>query len=154
MNMWLFLAFLAIPLVEIGLFVVIGGAIGLWLTLIWVVVSAFLGIIVLKGVASLGPISLSANMIEMQDTQSPLAHRLLVAIAGGLLIIPGFLTDAVGLALLIPPLRRQIMRLVAWRLGNPASTAAGSAPIDGEWREVRTTEPKMSDSLPPDSTRH
>lgn len=152
--MWLFLAFLAVPLVEIGLFVVIGGAIGLWLTLLWVVVSAFLGIIVLKGVASLGPLSLSANMSEMQDVQSPLAHRLLVTIGGGLLVLPGFLTDAVGLALLIPPLRRIALRLVAWRLGNAEGSATVSATIDGEWREVRTPEPKMPDNLPPDSTRH
>ena len=35
--MWLMLAVLALPLVEIALFVVVGGAIGLWATLAWVV---------------------------------------------------------------------------------------------------------------------
>ncbi|MCX7287084.1 MAG: FxsA family protein [Rhodobacterales bacterium] len=93
-------------------------------------------------------------MIEMQDVQSPLAHRLLVTIGGGLLVLPGFLTDAVGLALLVPPLRRIALRLVAWRLGNPESNVSAATTIDGEWREVHTSASKMSDSLPPDSTRH
>ncbi len=152
--MWLFLAFLAVPLVEIGLFVVIGGAIGLWPTLIWVILSAFLGIIVLKGVASLGPISLSADLDEMRNPLSPLAHRLLVVVGGGLLVLPGFLTDAVGFVLLIPPLRRLVLRLIAGRLEKQAAASMDSSPIDGEWREVVAEEPKIPGNLPPDPTRH
>ena len=41
--MWLFVAFLAVPLIEIGLFIQIGGVIGLWPTLLVVVLTAILG---------------------------------------------------------------------------------------------------------------
>lgn len=47
--MWLLLIILAVPLIEIGLFVQIGGMIGMWATIAWVIVSAGLGIVVLKG---------------------------------------------------------------------------------------------------------
>ena len=152
--MWLFLAFLAVPIVEIALFIVIGNAIGLWPTLIWVVLSAFLGLIVLKGVASLGRISLSANMNEMRDVRSPLAHRLLVAIGGGLLVLPGFLTDAVGLVLLIPPLRAKVIKLVAWRLEASGGNEASSMTIDGNWRDISPAETDGAAKTAPDTTRH
>jgi UPF0716 protein FxsA len=152
MNMWLFLAILAVPIIEIALFIVIGGAIGLWLTLAWVVLSAFLGVIVLKGVASLGRISLSADMNEMRNVQSPVAHRLLVVIGGGLLVLPGFLTDAIGLALLIPPLRRMVIGLVAWRLRAFGDTEDMPTTIDGSWREVGPTDSEAK--VPPQATRH
>jgi UPF0716 protein FxsA len=60
--MWLMLALLALPLIEIALFVVIGGAIGLWPTLAWVVLSVVLGVVILKLVARLGPISFDRDV--------------------------------------------------------------------------------------------
>ena len=154
--MWLFLAILAVPLIEIGLFVEIGGAIGLWPTLIWVVLSAALGIIVLKGVASLGPLSLSRNMAEMQDPLSPLANRLMVVIAGGLLVLPGFLTDSIGLVLLVPPLRKLVIRLAGRRLRRQHAAATGTSVIDGDWREVdpAAPPPPQTGNTPSDWTRH
>ncbi|MFZ1338303.1 MAG: FxsA family protein, partial [Paracoccaceae bacterium] len=49
--MWLLVALLGWPLMEIGLFVVIGGQIGLWATLAWVVLSAMLGVLALRIIA-------------------------------------------------------------------------------------------------------
>lgn len=150
--MWLILAIIAIPLIEIGLFIWIGGLIGLWPTLIWVVVSGALGLIVLKGIASLGPVSLSRDMTEMRDPMSPYAHRLLVAVGGGLLLIPGFMTDAVGLFLLLPPLRAVALRLVAARLERLRAASVTVQTVDGEWTVVT---PAPDDRLPPsDGTRH
>jgi UPF0716 protein FxsA len=152
--MWLIVAILAIPLIEIALFVVIGGAIGLWATLIWVILAAALGIIVLKGVASLGPITLSRDLREIQDVASPLAHRTLVVIAGALLVLPGFMTDAVGLFLLVPPLRRIAIRWAGRRLQRTQRAAAPPATvIDGEWHEVDPRQTATS-GTPPTDTRH
>lgn len=151
--MWLILAILAVPLIEIALFIVIGGAIGLWPTLIWVVLAAVLGVIVLKGVASLGPVSMRRSLEEVRDPLSPLAHRLMVAFGGGLLVLPGFMTDAVGLALLIPPLRSVILRLIGRRLNRLRAAAAGGAVIiEGDWKDVDRT--RMPDPPPVDRTRH
>ena len=155
--MWVLLAILAVPLIEIGLFVTIGGAIGLWPTLAWVIASVALGLLVLKGIAETGSVSLSPDMSEMRDPLSPIAHRAMVALAGGLLILPGFLTDFIGLLLLIPPLRSLIMKLVAKRLSR-GTVIVRSTVIDGDWREVAPNDPPgdaTNPAIPPtDATRH
>jgi UPF0716 protein FxsA len=149
--MWVLLAFLAVPLIEIGLFVTLGGAIGLWPTLLWVLLSAALGILVLKGIATTGSVSLSNDMKEMADPLSPIAHRVMVVLAGGLLLLPGFFTDAVGLLLLIPPLRTLFIRLVARRL-KATGRVVQTTVIDGEWRDV-TVDPDARGGNPPDLPR-
>ena len=150
--MWLILALIAIPLIEIGLFIWIGGMIGLWPTLIWVVLSGVLGLIVLKGVVALGPVSLSRDMTEVRDPLSPYAHRLMVGVGGGLLLLPGFMTDLVGLTLLIPPLRAVALRLVAARLERLRARSVTVTAVEGEWTVVT---PAQDERLPPtDGTRH
>jgi UPF0716 protein FxsA len=155
--MWVLIVILAIPLIEIGLFVEIGGMIGLWPTLIWVVLAAALGIIVLKGVGGMGPITVSRDLREMDDPLSPLAHRLMVVLAGGLLLLPGFFTDFIGLALLIPPVRMVIIKLISRRVRRVMeerdSQYYGNRPdiIDGEWTAA---DPKTPGTSPADSTRH
>lgn len=146
--MWIFLAILAVPLIEIGLFVQLGGAIGLWPTLVWVVVSAGLGIIVLKGVAMMGSISLSRNMHELSDPLSPIAHRVMVVMAGGLLIVPGFLTDAIGILLLIPPLRLLVIKMIGRRLKANGGASVTAQIIEGDWRDVEA-EPQTKSGNPP-----
>lgn len=153
--MWLFLAIIAVPLIEIGLFVTIGGALGLWLTLLWVILMAGLGIILLKGVATLGPISLSRNMQEFGDPLSPLAHRLLVVLAAGFLLIPGFFTDAVGLLLLVPPVRRVLISLIGRKFGVTQHHASVKVDlVDGEWSEVHAPAGPKADKPTPEPTRH
>lgn len=150
--MWLILTIIGVPLVEIGLFIWLGGVIGLWPTLIWVVLSGAFGLIVLKGVASLGPVSLSRDMKEMQDPLSPYAHRLLVGIGGGLLLIPGFMTDLLGVILLVPALRAIALRMISARLVRLNAGTASSQTIEGQWT-VKTPGTTGTDG-PADRTRH
>lgn len=152
--MWLLLIILAVPLIEIGLFVQIGGMIGMWATIAWVIVSAGLGIVVLKGVASLGSVSLSRDMHELSDPVSPLAHRVMVAVGGGLLLLPGFLTDAIGLLLLVPPFRQVIINLIGRRLKQTRGATVETTIIEGEWREVEPGTPTGNDKPPSEWTRH
>jgi UPF0716 protein FxsA len=142
--MWVLLVILAVPLIEIGLFVVIGGAIGLWPTLAWVVISAGLGIILLKGMEMIGVSSLSRDMGEFSDIRSPMAHRIMVLLAAVLLILPGFFTDAIGLLLLIQPVRRFAIWLVAKRLRVATVVRTKGVVIDGEWRDA--SAPPASDA--------
>lgn len=143
--MWILLGILAIPLIEIGLFVTLGGAIGLWPTLAWVLLSAALGILVLKGIATTGSVSLGRDMKEMGDPLSPIAHRVLVVMAGALLLLPGFFTDALGILLLIPPLRTLVIRLLGRKLAN-RGVVTQTTVIEGEWRDV--TPPGATDLQP------
>lgn len=151
--MWVFLAILAIPLIEIALFVTVGGAIGLWGTLAFVVLSAVLGIIVLKGVAMTGAVSLSPDMEEMRDPLSPLAHRVMLVIAGGMLLLPGFLTSAVGFLLLIPPLRQMIITLISKRF-HAAGGMVQSTVIEGDWRDVTPESPSEPGNPPVNGRLH
>lgn len=151
--MWVLLAILAVPFIEIALFVTLGAALGLWLTLAWVVVAAALGFLVVKGLAMTGSISLGRDIREMGNPLSPLAHRGLVGIAGLLLIIPGFFTDAVGLLLLIPPVRRLFIKLIGKKLGS-SSVVVRSDIIEGEWRDVSPDGQPRPDLPPTEPTRH
>lgn len=115
--MWIVLGLLALPLVEIGLFVTLGAKLGLWLTLGWVVLTGVLGVLLLKSLALAGGETLRRGFQEgLQDPLSPLAHRALVGVAAVLLILPGFFTDALGLVLLLPPVRALIIRGLAGRM--------------------------------------
>lgn len=151
--MWIILAILAIPLIEIALFVTLGAALGLWVTLAWVVATGVLGVIVLKGVAMLGIDQMATGIREeLRDPLSPLAHRFLVGIAGLFLLLPGFFTDALGLLLLIPPFRRVLIAFIGKRMKASVEVYGGT--VDGEWRDV--TPVREQNLTPPgdQGTRH
>lgn len=157
--MWLMFAVLALPLVEIALFVVVGGSIGLWATLAWVVVSAVLGVFILKRVARMGAISFDRDVRALRDPVFPIAGRAISIIAAGLLILPGFFTDAVGLLLLLPPVQSLLANLFASRLRQSGAVHQASMTIEGDWAEVppaRNDDETQTDSSHPPSgwTRH
>ncbi len=103
--MWLFLAFLAVPLIEIGLFIQVGGAIGLWPTLGIVILTAIIGTWLVRTQGAMAMGNLRRSFSELSDPAEPLAHGAMILIAGALLLTPGFFTDAVGFAFLMPPVR-------------------------------------------------
>ncbi|GLQ35534.1 membrane protein FxsA [Amylibacter marinus] len=117
-KMWLFIIFVAIPIIEIGLFIQVGGAIGLWPTLATVIITAFVGTQLLRaqGIAALGRLQQSVG--QGQNPMGPIAHGALILVAGVVLLTPGFFTDAVGLALLIPPVRAALIRIGAAKIAG------------------------------------
>jgi UPF0716 protein FxsA len=119
--MWIILGILALPLVEIALFVTVGAKLGLWLTLAWVLLTAVGGVLILRGLARSGSMA-QGDFVEgfrgrmAEDPLSPMVHQGLIAVAAMLLILPGFFTDTLGILLLIPPVRAVAIRLAARRL--------------------------------------
>jgi UPF0716 protein FxsA len=120
--MWIILGILALPLVEIALFVTLGARLGLWLTLAWVLLTAVGGVLILKSLARSGAAMAQGDFVEgfrgrmAEDPLSPMVHQGLIAVAAMLLILPGFFTDTLGLLLLVPPVRALFIRLTARRL--------------------------------------
>ncbi|MCE0506278.1 FxsA family protein [Roseivivax sp. GX 12232] len=104
--MWLLLAFIGVPLIEIALFIQVGGLIGLWPTLAVVVVTAVIGTYLVRSQGAMALSELRGSFSELRDPTEPLAHGAMILLAGALLLTPGFFTDAVGFALLTPPFRR------------------------------------------------
>lgn len=148
--MWLFALFLAVPLIEIALFVQVGGAIGLWPTLGIVILTAILGtwLVRTQGIAAMA--QLRGSFSELRDPTEPLAHGAMILFSGALLLTPGFFTDAVGFALLIPPVRAAVFRYIRSRV-TVQSFSMGPGPsqprpprpneppgevIDGEFQEI------------------
>ncbi|MGJ8603653.1 MAG: FxsA family protein [Marivita sp.] len=110
--MWLFVAFLLVPLIEIGLFIQIGGLIGLWPTLLIVVLTAILGTYLVRSQGIMALNNLRGSFSRLEDPSEALAHGAMILLAGALLLTPGFFTDAVGFALLAPPIRLALIRYV------------------------------------------
>ena len=84
--MWLFLAFLLVPLIEIALFIQVGGAIGLWPTLAVVVITAFLGTILVRSQGTQVLTRLRRSLDEFADPTEPLAHGAMILFSGALLL--------------------------------------------------------------------
>lgn len=103
----LFLAFLIVPLIEIGLFIQVGGVIGLWPTLAIVVATALAGSMLMRAQGAGAILRVQEAMARGEDPGRILVHGALILFAGALLLTPGFFTDAVGLALLVPALRER-----------------------------------------------
>lgn len=152
----LFLAFLLVPLIEIALFIQVGGVIGLWPTLGIVIATAVLGswLVRSQGLMAMG--RLRQSFAELDDPTEPLAHGAMILIAGVLLLTPGFFTDALGFSLLVPAVRAAVFRYLRSRVtvarfqmgpdlgrgaagfqsGPTAGFGQGDV-IDGDFEEVR-----------------
>ena len=104
-----FLAFLLVPLAEIYLLISVGGAIGAGWTIALVVFTALAGAALVRaqGFATLA--RARAQLARGQPPALEMLEGLLLFAAGALLLTPGFFTDAVGFALLLPPLRRGLI---------------------------------------------
>jgi UPF0716 protein FxsA len=156
--MWIFVALIAVPIIEIALFIRVGGWLGLWPTLGLVVLTAIVGGSLLRqqGLATID--GLRREMARGGDPSPLLVQGALLLVGGVLLLTPGFFTDAVGLALLIPPMREALVKWAGPRIAArivTVQTRRGPAgydaryrretrgdgphgPIDAEYREVET----------------
>lgn len=143
--MRLLLLFLIVPLIEIALFIQVGGWIGLGWTLAIVVLTAIAGTYLVRtqGTAVMG--QLRRSFEDLRDPSEPLAHGAMILFSGALLLTPGFFTDAVGFALLVPGVRQAVfgwakrnIKVQEVRYGKPPEPprAARDDVIDAEYEEV------------------
>lgn len=99
-----------LPLLEIATFVVVGSQIGVLWTIALVVLASIAGTILLR-IQGFGVMTRIRRELDAgRNPGRDLAHGAMILLAGILLLIPGFLTDVVGLLLFIPPVRD-----LAWR---------------------------------------
>jgi UPF0716 protein FxsA len=129
--MWLFIIFVGVPIIEIALFIQVGGAIGLWPTLAIVVLTALAGTILVRVQGLQALARLQASLEQGGDPVPPIAHGALILVAGLLLLTPGFFTDTLGLALLIPPVRATVIRWGAARIAVRGAAVVRGAPRPG-----------------------
>jgi len=120
MPLLLIILFIVMPFVEIALLIQLGGWFGFWPTIGLVVVTAVVGAYVLQaqGVATMHRIAQSMGAGE--PPIGPVLDGFFLAISGAFLLTPGVVTDAVGLLLLVPPVRHALAR---WGLGRAMKRA-------------------------------
>ncbi len=125
MGMLLLFIFIAVPVIEIGLFIQVGGLLGLFPTLFIVIITAIIGTYLLRQ-QGLGV--LMKLQTEFQSGQLPiksLIHGAFIVVAGLLLLTPGFFTDFIGFSLFIPQVRLAFAHVIARQFKN--AQAAGNA---------------------------
>lgn len=145
--MWLLIAFIVVPVIEIALFILIGDLIGIWQTLAIVIVTAIIGAWLVRTQGALALEQLRASFSTLNDPTEPLAHGAMILFAGALLLTPGFFTDIVGFSLLLPPVRQVFFQFLKRRVKvktfdmgqqtvRSPQAAKPSDIIDGEYSEV------------------
>jgi UPF0716 protein FxsA len=161
MALLLLIAILTLPVAEIAIFIMIGEEIGLWPTIALVLVAAAVGFTLLR---TQGTATLSQAQRSLSEDRLPVAEAfdgICIMLAGAMLIVPGFLTDAIAIALLVPQVRGALGRAI-WRAlrraeevtiivnGRTRRGARGGPVVDGEFRQMpEPGDPTRRRRLPP-----
>lgn len=123
MSRILFALFVVVPIIEIAIFVALGGLIGFWWTMGGIVFTAILGSFLLRqqGMSVLFSIQnkLNAGGFPAQE----IVDGVMLAIAGALLLTPGFFTDAVGFSLFVPMVRQTLFQELRKRVKVVSATS-------------------------------
>lgn len=108
----LFVLFLLVPLIEIYVLIQVGDVIGAGWTIFAVVATAVLGAVLLRqqGFSTLQ--KAQQKMAQGQIPASAMFEGVMLLFSGALLLTPGFVTDSIGFALLVPAIRSAIIRSV------------------------------------------
>lgn len=138
---FLFLLFIIVPIIEITLLIHVGEAIGAWNTVGLVLLSAFIGVNMLR---YQGLSTLSRAQQRMQGGEIPgreMVEGIVLAVGGALLLTPGFVTDVIGFLCLIPFTRQRLAAALFSRfsvvtmsqtMSQQAETEFDDAPIHRE----------------------
>lgn len=139
----LFLLFLVVPIAELYVIIQVGQAIGVLPTVAILLLDSVLGTVLLR---SQGRAAWRRFNGTLQAGRPPAKETIdggLILLGGAFLLTPGFLSDLLGLALLLPPTRAVVRRMLARRLLGrmvtgmaPRRPAGRSYDIDGTARDV------------------
>lgn len=133
----LFFLLVIFPLLELWLLIKVGSLIGALPTLALVLLSAALGGAVLRRAHWRTLWSIDFRLQRGESPAPELLDGFLVALGGLLLVLPGLISDAIGLLCLLPPWRRSLVRRAAGRRSaspHPHGRDDGPVTLEGEYR--------------------
>lgn len=143
---WLIvLAVIALPVVEIALFVKSSQAIGVLPTIAAAILAGVAGIYLVR---QQGLMTAWRARQQLDRGELPLAEAfdgLCLAVAGALLLLPGFFTDLVALALLLPPVRALLKLWLAGRVRSAVVAGRAGAQPHSQGPRVIETEYRVVD---------
>lgn len=141
MGQLLLLLFVTIPLVELYFLIQVGSLIGALPTIVLCVLTAAVGAMLVRAQGFSTLTRAQANLDRGELPAIPLLEGAVLLVSGALLLTPGIVTDLLGLACLIPPLRQHIIRRFLERHSRPLRDGAsvhvktsGRRVIEGEYR--------------------
>lgn len=156
MPLVLMFLFLALPIAELYVIIQVGQAIGLAPTLLLLILDGIAGAALAR---SQGRTAWARFNRALAEGRVPARETLdggMIIVGGALLLAPGFITDIVGFALLIPPTRALLRGLVArlarrrvnfaWVAGGgspPSRPTSRSYDVEGTAREVNDPPPEI-----------
>ena len=152
---------IVVPIIEIAVFIQLGSEIGIWNTVILILLTAIIGAWLLK---RQGMATLQRAQESIQKQVFPVAEvfdGLCLALAGVFLLTPGFVTDAAGFLLFLPKFRTMLRRQILIRLEKSERTRVWVNPddsvsaegaklntIDGDFREVGPEDERPTPKIP------
>lgn len=137
------LALIAVPIVEVAAFVSVGLAAGWPIAVALLLGTSLLGVFVLRAESRAALVSISRAASERRSPGPTAVDAALGVLGAVLLVVPGFVTAALGLPLLFPPTRRVVRRALSRQIArrvlrvvsvaerfSPAAAARPPADID------------------------
>ncbi|AYG57399.1 membrane protein FxsA [Rhizobium jaguaris] len=134
------------PLAEIAGFIIVGKMVGVWATLALVILSALLGAALLR-IQGIGILQrISAESRNGGDPGREMVHGAMIVVAAFLLMLPGFISDIIGLLLFIPAVRELAWKVLRKRIVVLGSSrafgrGAGQGPKSGPGPQTRPRGP-------------
>jgi UPF0716 protein FxsA len=140
----LVLLFIVVPIAELAVIIQVGQAIGVWWTIALLVADSILGSVLMRSQGRSAWRRFNAAVQEGRVPAREVLDGALVIFGGVLLLTPGFLTDLLGLVLLIPPTRALVRRVLVRRLERrmvasmtgPSPRPPRSYDVDGTARDA------------------
>ena len=136
---YLFFIIIFLPFVEIYTLIVVGNYIGAFNAILLIILTGIIGLYLLinQGIRSL--INLRSNPKGFDPTADNILKTLFTPIGGFLMLIPGFVTDFLGLLILLPLTRIFLIGLIFSYIGslnnNPMNKKSNEDWIEGEYKK-------------------
>ncbi len=157
----LLLMFITVPIIEIALFIQVGGVLGLWPTVALILLTAFVGASLVRSQGIQTLLSVQQRLQQGELPAQQIVEGVMLAVAGVLLLTPGFMTDAMGMAVLLPwPrawLAKQIMsrvKVAKFQSGfnhqqgpfqqDPRHNPEGGSTFEGEYERKNDDQDRLN----------
>ncbi|MBM46343.1 MAG: hypothetical protein CL458_08850 [Acidimicrobiaceae bacterium] len=128
----LFILFVVVPILELMVIIQVGQSVGAWNTVILLVVDSLVGAWLVKH-QGIGLLKKSQDRLRKGELPSDeIFSGVTVLFAGALMLTPGFLTDLVGLLLLVPPIRALVLMIVRRKFRSRIGTSFTTSNLP-EW---------------------
>ena len=131
---YFFLFLIIFPFVEIYTLIVIGGSIGAFNTMLWIFFSGIMGLYLLRNQGLKTLLDIQSKKSLFEPTADNFLKTIFTPIGGFFLLIPGFITDVIGILILLPITRIFILGLLFSYL-RPIGQGTGTNKNNGDWIE-------------------